>query len=301
MAGGAALGLVLAGCRGPGSPPSAPPGTGTAAKVYRLRGTVVASYPASNQVAVDGEAIPGFMEAMTMPYKVKGAGIASDLHPGDRLTADVIVSSTGETLLDHIVVTAQGRPDYRPARVYHVPSPGDEVPDFRLVNQQGSVIRLGQFRGKALLVTFIYTRCPLPDYCPRISRNFAEIHRRLAADPALGGRVQLLSVSFDEKNDTPAVLRSYAAGYLGSDRPAAFRDWQFAVPGRGEEGAKAELERMAEFFDVGLSRERDGSITHTLSTTLIGPDGKVRRFYPGNEWTVDEVLADVRAAAGGGP
>jgi protein SCO1/2 len=230
------------------------------------------------------------MDAMTMPYKVKDANILGELHPGDLLTADVLVSQNNDAdvLLDHIVIIAQAKPDYRPAVIYHVPAPGDAVEDFRLRNQDGRAIHLSQFKGQALLITFIYTRCPLPDYCPRVTRNFAAIEKQLEADPKLLGKTHLLCVSFDPENDTPARLRAYGATYIGSDAKNAFAHWDFAVP------EKSVLVEIAKFFDVGITNEADATITHTLSTTLIGPDGKVVRFYPGNDWTVEQVVGDLR-------
>lgn len=229
-----------------------------------------------------------------MPYKLKNSNLLSELHPGDVITADLLVSqqADADVLLDHIVVVGQAKPDYRPAVSYHVPSPGDAVPDFRLRNQDGREIHLDQFRGKYLLITFIYTRCPLPDFCPRVTHNFADLNRKMAANPALYAKTHLLCVSFDPANDTPARLRAYGATYIGSDAKDAFAHWGFAVPD------EKNLEKMAQYFDVGLTHEADSTITHTLSTTLIGADGKVVRFYPGNDWTVDQVLADVKHAAG---
>ena len=168
-------------------------------KVYKLRGRVVSSDAGKGDVTVDHEAIPGFMDAMTMPYQLKDANIASELHTGDVITADVMVSQdpNADVFLDHIVVVGQSKPDYRPAVQYHVPTAGDRVPDFKLRNQDGRAIRLAQFKGQALLVTFIYTRCPLPNYCPRVTRNFAEIERQLAATPATAEKTHLICVSFD--------------------------------------------------------------------------------------------------------
>jgi len=274
---------------------SAAPSSAENFKVYKLRGKVVSTNPATGEVTLNHEAIPGFMEAMTMPYKLKDPSILSELHPGDVITADVLVSQdpNADVLLDHIVVVAQGKPDYKPAVFYHVPAPGDPVPDFKLRNQDGRPIHLAAFKGNALLITFIYTRCPLPDFCPRVTRNFAQVSRELAATPAVYAKTHLLSVSFDPENDTPARLRSYGATYIGSDAKDAFAHWDFAVPDAPV------LKQMAQFFNVGMTNAADGAINHTLSTTLIGPDGKVVRFYPGNEWTAEQVAADVKEVIAG--
>jgi protein SCO1/2 len=285
--------VVLAGCHA-GHQNSSATEASPSFKIYKLRGKVVSTNAATGEVTLDHEAIPGFMDAMTMPYKLKDATILSELHLGDVLTADLLVSqdADADVLLDHIVVVAQGRPDYKPVVVYHVPAPGDTVPDFALRNQDGRVVHLDQFRGKELLITFIYTRCPLPNFCPRVTHDFAVIEKQLAADPGLYARTHLLSVSFDPEHDTPERLRAYGAEYIGSGAKSAFAHWDFAVP------PKPVLLEMAKFFDLGMTAGPDDSITHTLSTTLIGRDGKVVRFYPGNEWTPEEVIADVKQAAG---
>ncbi len=190
------------------------------------------------------------------------------------------------------MVVGQAKPDYKPKVAYHVPAPGDAVPDFKLRNQDGRAIHLDQFRGKELLITFIYTRCPLPNFCPRVTHNFADINRQLASNPGLRQRPTCsASVSI------PTTILPNACGpterpISAAMRPDAFSHWDFAVP------AKPELAKMAQYFDVGITRAADQSITHTLSTTLIGADGKVVQFYPGNEWTVDQVLADVKKIAG---
>jgi len=263
-------------------------------KVYKLRGKVVASNSSAGEVTLNHEAIPGYMDAMTMPYKLKDPSILGELHPGDVITADVLVSQGDDAtvLLDHIVVVAQGKPDYRPAMIYHVPEKGDAVPDFKLRNQDSRTIHLSQFHGQELLITFIYTRCPLPNFCPLVTRNFAEIGKQINADQALRGKMHLLCVSFDPEHDTPDRLKAYGEQYIGSDAKSVFAHWDFAVP------EKPVLTEMAKYFNVGMSDASDGTITHTLSTTLIGRDGKVLKFYPGNEWTSQQVIADVKQSLG---
>ena len=279
--------ISLSGCHA--SDTSAASAAPSPFKTYPMRGKIVSTNPATGEVTIDHQAIPGFMEAMTMPYKLRDNRILSELHPGDLITADVLVSqiADGAVFVDHFVVIGQAKPDYRPTVQYHVPQAGDKVPDFHLVNEDGHPIHLEQFHGKALLLTFIYTRCPLPDFCPRVTHDFAVIEKSLALSPELYARTHLLCASFDPEGDTPARLKSYGETYMGSMAPKAFAHWDFAV------SSQPALQPMAQWFDVGLTREPDGTITHTLSTTLIGPDGKVVRFYPGNEWTPQEVLSDV--------
>jgi protein SCO1/2 len=254
-----------------------------------LRGIVVSSDTAKGVVTIDTEAIPGLMGAMTMPYKLAQPGVASELHTGDHVTARLRVS-TDSSVLDQIDVTAQAKPDYKPEKLYNVPAPGQTVPDFKFVNQSGKSIGVDQFRGKALLVTFIYTRCPLPEYCIRMSRNFADIQQQLAANPELYSKTHLLSVSFDPEHDTPKVLRSYGNAYIGEAGGKAFSHWDFAAP------PASELEAVDEFFDVAVSPGSSNTLTHSLSTVVIAPSGKIFRWYPTNDWTPSAVVDDIKQA-----
>jgi protein SCO1/2 len=288
--------VLLAGCR-QASNNAAIGAAGAAAgelKTFPIRGKIVRVDTAKSSVLLNHEAVPGFMDAMTMSYKVKDPAITDELHPGDQITAKLLVRKTADgyvdPMLDEIVVTAQARPDYKPTVQYHVPTAGDAVPDFKLVNENGRTIHLGQFKGQVVLLTFIYTRCPLADYCPRMNKNFEVIDKALAADPAIYKQTHLLSVSFDPKFDTPAILKSYGGIYTGGDA-RAFAHWDFAAP------PESELQTLEEFFDVGVTPGEAGTLTHSLSTALIGRDGKVRAWYPTNEWTPAEVLAAMKSAA----
>jgi protein SCO1/2 len=275
--------------------PSAGASTGEV-KTFPIRGKILSVDAAKGSIVLDHEAVAGFMDAMTMSYKLKDPTVVSELHPGDRITAKLLVRKVGDdyegAMLDEIVVTAQARPDYKPAVQYHVPSEGDAVPDFKLVNEDGKAIHLSQFKGRVVLLTFIYTRCPLADFCPRMNKNFAQIDQALAADKKLYGETHLLSISFDPKFDTPAILKSYGGIYTGGGK-ATFAHWDFAAPN------ESDLPALEQFFDVGVTPGDAGTLNHSLSTALIGKDGKVRAWYPTNEWTPAEVLAAMKSAAAG--
>lgn len=283
---------LLSGCR----QSSAPTPSSTAAQIkFQIRGKVVSTDAA--HVTLDGEAVPGFMDAMTMPYKLKDPIVATELHPGDRITATILADKDGSdfanVLLDNVVIISQARPDYKPAVEYHVPKAGDAVPDFKLLNQSDQMIHLAQFKGKVLLLTFIYTRCPLADFCVRMSRNFAEVDHSLAADPALYKQTHLLSISFDPTYDTPKVLRSYGGAYTGQYTKEKFIHWDFAAP------SEKELPAVTQYFDVGITPGSVKTLTHSLSTVLIGKDGKVIAWYPNNEWKPADVVAQIKQAAAG--
>ncbi len=283
---------LLSGCRRSGTPPAT---SSTAVPTtFHLRGKVISTD--ASHVTLDGEAIPGFMEAMIMPYKLKDPIVATELHPGDRITATVLADKDGEyytnVRLDNIVIISQAKPDYKPAVQYNVPKVGDAVPDFKLRNQSDRTIQISQFKGKVLLITFIYTRCPIADYCPRMSQNFAEIEKSLAADPALYGQSHLLSISFDPAYDTPKVLRSYGGAYTGQYTKEKFQHWDFAAP------SEKDLPAITQYFNVGVSAGDDKTLLHSLSTVLIGKDGKIVEWYPSNEWKPADVVAQIKKAAG---
>ena len=243
-----AIAFGVSGCRGTANAPAV---AKNAPQQYSVRGTVISTDPTNGEVLLKHDAIPGLMPAMTMSYRLDNPSILSELHPGDLITATLLADhdAAGPTnlRLTNIVVIAQARPDYKPAVNYHVPAKGDDVPNFTLLNQSDHTIDLKQFRGKVVVMTFIYTRCPLSDYCPRMSRNFATIDKTLQSDPALYKDTHLLSVSFDPTYDTPKVLRSYGEAYTGNYVNETFKHWEFAAP------SVAELPKMEQFFDVGVT------------------------------------------------
>jgi len=256
-------------------------------KRYHLVGKIVSIDKDHASMMVDGKEIVGFMSAMTMSYSVRDAALLDSLAPGDEISADIVVDDTG-SYLENVVVTRKGD-GKGPTGATYPPKEGDKVPDFALVNQDGKRIRLSSYRGDALLVTFIYTRCPFPDFCPLVSRNFSKIYASLKADPALAPKIRLLSVSFDPDHDTPQVLRKYAASFDATTGGKPYDRWQFAVV------PKKDLVSVANFF--GLYYNLEGDVpTHSLSTTVIKPDGTVYRWYSDNEWKPEDLIADATQA-----
>lgn len=281
---GAAVGIL--GCRSS----SRSSGGGTAAssqKQYSIRGKVVSVDRKDGVIALDTEAIPGVMEAMTMAYTLQNPSVASELHPGDTLTAQLHLGAQG-AVLNNIVILQQANLNVLPPIQYHVPQLGDTVPDFKFLNQSNREISLKQFRGKVLVLTFIYTRCASSQFCPLMSRNFADLDKLLAADPGLYAKTHLLSISFDPKYDTPAVLRSYGGAYTGRYTKETFQHWDFAAP------SPARLASLLQWFDVAVNRSNGKVTTHSVSTAVIGPDGKIRAWYPSNTWTPQQALKDIQ-------
>jgi protein SCO1 len=264
------------------------------AQRYAFKGKVVSIDTQNQSAVIDGDAIPGFMDAMAMDYKIKPASTLSQLAAGDTISADVVVvqpdaksdNSAPDYWLENVKVTAHTAGT--PTSSVHTPASGEDVPDFNLTNQSGKQISLAQYRGKVLFVTFIYTRCPFSDFCPRVSSNFAEIYKQLGANPSIAG-AHLLSISFDPDHDTPSVLREYAFSVAHTHDPALFSRWEFAAP------SSADLPKIADFFALAIT-PKEGLLIHNLSTTVIGPDGKVVTWYHGGDWQVSDLIRDASSA-----
>jgi protein SCO1/2 len=291
--------LTLIGCR-PAAPtgtsPSGSSGSSSSAtpgeKRYHLQGKVVQIDKAQQHLVIDHGDIPGFMAAMTMPYPVADAKTLDSVSVGDQVTADVVVTDS-KVQLENVVVVKKADAAKPAPSSQAQPGDGATVPNFALVNQDGKRIQLAQYAGKTILMTFIYTRCPLPDYCPLVTHNFAQIEKQLAQTPELYGKTHLLSISFDSKYDTPAVLRNYAHAFGADKGNKKFTHWEFAtVPA-------SELPQVTSFLGIFLN-EQDGQITHSMCTVVVSPDGKLYKQYNDNDWKPTEMMAALEAATPGG-
>ncbi|MGA3087962.1 MAG: SCO family protein [Terriglobales bacterium] len=261
------LGILLSGCQ-------------SKTKHFDLKGQVLDKKPATNEITVNHEDIPGFMSAMTMSYSVKDKTGFQQVEPGDVIAADVITAKNGnEYWLENIRITdASGRKTIKPATVHRLDI-GERVPDLSLVNQDGKSFRLDDFKGKAVLITFIYTRCPMPTFCPRLSNQFAKIQNDLAKTPVDFAKTHLVTISFDPKYDTPPVLRKYGLAYLDND-PAGFSHWDFASAKEGD------LRKIADAFGLEYFEE-DNQIAHSMVIVLMSPEGTVAKYWS-TEWTTVE-------------
>jgi protein SCO1 len=259
-------------------------------KRYPFKGKVITVDKSASSANIDNEPIPGFMDPMVMPYTIKPASMLDQLQPGDSITADVVVQPDNTYWLENVKVIAHSKtPPDKPTAALHIPTPGDQVPDFHFINQNGKPVSLHQYRGQTLLLTLIYTRCPFPDFCPRVSHEFSAIDHQVRADPARYGKTHLLSISFDPAHDTPKVLRAYGYSCAGSKDPQLFTHWEFsAVP-------QTELPEFANYFALTY-KEEGGLITHSLSTAVISPDGKIFKWYHGADWQASDLLQDIAAA-----
>ena len=262
------------------------------AKTYALRGKIVSVDKSKNSVTVAHEKIPDFMDAMTMPFPVKDAFVLDDLQKDSDISADLVHDTDGYWL-ENISVSSVAAPNQpAPPVNENFAQVGREISDFSLLNQDGKRISLKDFGGKALAITFIYSRCPLPEYCILMSKNFSDAAKSLQNSPELKDKSRLLSISFDPQTDTPQKLKEYGLGYLGKNAAPDFSVWQLAT------GSDAEIKNVANYF--GLQYETDVNnkalINHSLVTFVIAPDGKVSKVFPGNEWTTEDLLRELESA-----
>jgi protein SCO1 len=267
----------------------------TAAKRYQLKGKVVSVDRTAKKAKIEHEKIEGYMEGMTMDFPIHADWVWNDLTPGSEIRAELVVDNAAKDpyYLENIGIIAAPNPNQSPVPVdERFAQIGKEVPDFSLTNQDGKRISLKDYRGKALAITFIYARCPLPDYCIRMSTHFSDVAKNVSANAELKDKIKLLSISFDPENDTPEKLRSYGIGYLGNDPKSKFDVWQLAV------GNDAEVRKVADFFGLRYQvDEKDkAQINHNLRVAVIAPDGKVTKILPGNEWTPGQLLKELESS-----
>jgi protein SCO1/2 len=257
-------------------------------KRYELSGQVLAVHTNGQELTIKHEDIPAYMPGMTMKFPVVASSLMVGRRPGELITATLEVDGlVGKlTAITHKGDAPLPESTNEVAMAEGILEVGDVMPDAALIDQTDRRRSLSEWRGAATLVTFIYTRCPLPNYCPLMDRNFVTIQRSLADDPALAGKLKLISVSFDPVFDTPAVLAAHART-LQADTTS----WTFLT------GDKVTVDRLAAKFGVGVIRGPDGAteITHNLRTGLFAADGTLITMYPGSDWTPRAVLTDLRA------
>jgi protein SCO1/2 len=256
--------------------------------VYAVRGTVTAPLR-EGELTVAHEAVPGYMPAMTMPFRVEPGDRpgAASLVRGDRVEFQLAVGDSSHAYafrrLGHADLPAATAAGPRAPRLRE----GDPLPAFHLTDQEARPVGPEDLRGRWAVLTFIFTRCPVPEFCPRLSRQFAELQRRFQATPAPGPRPLLVSISFDPAHDTPAVLKAYGETY-GADPDL----WRLCT------GSDAEIRTLLQRFAVHVE-PNGATLDHTLATALIAPDGRVRQLWRGNQWTAADVAAAMAAPGPG--
>ena len=254
---------------------------------FELQGQILAVRPERREVVIKHEDIKGFMQGMTMPFTVNDDTLLSGKQPGDLVTATLVV---GETQAYLSSLTKTGHKEITepppPPPVADILTAGQSVKDASLVDQDNKPRTFSSFKGHRLAVTFIYTRCPLPDFCPLMDRNFASIQKTIASTPALAD-VRLLTVTLDPDFDRPAILKAHARR-----READAAIWTFLT------GDPEEVKKFASQFGLYVEHNPQNAIdiTHNLRTAVIDPEGRLVTAHSGNSWTPAELVADLSAA-----
>jgi len=254
------------------------------AREFELHGQILAVRPERREVVIKHGDIKGLMPGMTMPFTVKDGALLSGKEPGDLVTATLVVGDN-EVHLATLTKTGHATPEPAPPPPPDVRQPGETIADARLVDQDGAPKAFSSFRGHRVAMTFIYTRCPLPDFCPLMDKHFAELQKTIGATPSLAD-VRLVTVTLDPSFDTPRVLRAHARRQ-GADTTR----WSFLT------GDPKEVNQFGSQLGVYVEHNPTGSadITHNLRTAVIDPDGRLVKIHSGNDWTTAELVADLTA------
>jgi protein SCO1 len=278
--------IAAAGCNRPSEPPK------TAMRSYEARGVIRGFGPDRRSIDIEHEDIRGFMPAMTMPFAVRDSKQISGMQIGDAISFRLTVTDN-DSWIDQIkkISASEVRLPVSTATSKRGPSiddsprvrEGDMMPPFELTDQSGERITLETFRGHPFVLTFIFTRCPIPNFCPLMSKNFSDLQKAVKDGSGKLAQMHLLSISFDPEFDTPQILETYA-----DHAQADPKIWTFAT------GEKSKVENLTRAFSVYVQTE-GGTISHGLATALITENGKIAKIWRGNGWTPSEVTSEIKA------
>ena len=278
--------LALGGCKP--KPPAA--ATNAAPKTHAVRGVVQSVAPDQRHALIRHEAIPDYMAAMTMNFSARDPGVLDGISAGDQITFTLAVTETNDWIENVQRVGRTNAFGLSGPPGWHIAEPelevGDALPDHEFTDEHCRPVRFADFRGRAVAFTFFFTSCPLPDYCPRMNRNFAAARKLLLTAANAPTNWQFLSISFDASFDTPPMLSSYAQLYRGDDT----NRWLFAVASTNT------LASLAPKVDLTVWRE-GGTLSHNMRTIVLDPAGRIFRQFDGNEWTPEQLADAVGAAA----
>jgi len=280
---------LLGACDQPAAPEAG--GASSEARVFEVRGVVQEVRENGAVLVIDHEKMPGYMDAMIMPFRVKDPSEASGLNPGDVVEFRYVVEelsswienirATGETGAVKTRENASAEPAAPQLDI------GDVLPDYEFIDEEGREVKLSDFRGGPVALTFIFTRCPVPEYCPAMMRNFASVRETLETDPDAPANWRLLTISFDSLHDTPEVMKSYGAAF-GQDG----RNWSMLS------SLCCSIDELA--ANVGLKfGEVEGSYQHNLRTLVLDAEGRIERIFTDETWSPQALVAAIKAAAPG--
>ncbi|MEY4918046.1 MAG: hypothetical protein RL616_1959 [Verrucomicrobiota bacterium] len=280
---------LLVGCKQEVAP-SAPVAEKSSAKSYDVRGVILELATNGRTATIKHEKIPGYMAAMTMDLSVRNTNELAGLGPNDEITFKLMVTADDDWIEGVKFVAHHVSEVTNHAFTFHVPmqelKPGDVLPDYEFLGEDEKVFRLADFSGRAIAFTFFFTTCPLPEFCPRVNKNFAEARKLLLADTNAPANWELLSISFDSAVDQPDLLVGYGNFYRDQDT----NRWLFAVASTNT------LAELAPKVDLRFWRE-GGSISHNLRTVVLDGQRKIFKQFDGNDWTAQQLAEAIVGAA----
>jgi protein SCO1 len=290
------LAILILGLGGILAPLSSEAGTTN----YFVRGVLKGVNPEEHQLIIAHEAIPNFMNAMTMPFRVKDVSILASVATGRPVTFQLHITET-ESWVDH--VEQADAPQYTTSGLAALPGSGlhfgvktniteagraqNPLRTYKFTNELGQPVSLSDFRGQAVALTFFFTRCPLPEFCPRLSRNFQEAQRKLEAMENGPTNWHLLSISFDSDHDTPEVLKAYGKAYQYDPS-----HWSFLT------GPKDKIAELARLCDVKFQAD-NGSFNHNFRTLIIDASNHLQMVFPISGDLSGSIVQELLKAAGG--
>ena len=265
-------------------------------QTFKVKGIIRKISENENTVHIEHEEIPNYMGAMTMPFSVRDKKVFAIIRKGDEIKFKLNVTDK-ESWIEKIDVTL--RPKKEQSSIKNEPTHpltseeimplrvGDELPNYTLINQENEKIQLGSFRGRVLVFTFMYTRCPIPDFCPRLSQHFSDVYDTLK-NININKDWHLLSISFDPGFDTPEILKKYSKVFS-----ADLKKWSFAT------GNTSIIDEMISRFGIIVRRQK-ASVTdwdHNLRTVIVDPNGIIQTIYIGNMWASEKLVQDIKKTA----
>lgn len=284
-----AVSLLVACDQRPAPTTSAKPPATNSARIFETRG-LIREVPSGGQtLVVRHEEIPGYMPKMTMELNVRNTNEILHLQKDDEITFRLVATDDTHWIENIQRVGHNASTNTPPPVEAHLVrelKPGDDFPDAELLDEQGRIIRFSELRGQAVAFSFFFTRCPLPDYCPLMNKNFSAARQGLLADKNLGTNWTFISISFDSEFDTPAMLAGYARSYRGNDAS----HWRFA------NAPSATLLSIAPQIDFMYQRSDDGGFSHNLRTVVLDAQGRIQHVFNGNKWQSEELVEQMKLA-----
>jgi protein SCO1 len=278
------------------APEAASTSTGTVQstnqRTFEVKGIIKSIKPSQKEIEIKHEEIPGYMPAMTMPFDVRDANELTGLQPGQTVSFRLNVTET-DGWIDHIHPVA-AQPEVvstvstsaPPIRVVEPLQPHEPLPEYHFTNQLGQIISTTQFKGDALAVTFLFTSCPFPTFCPRLANDFQEAQQKLLTLQGGPTNWHLLTISFDPDRDRPEVLKAYAEAHRYDPTHSTFAT-----------GGLADVSAFGDLFGLAFWRDSNGSITHNMRAAVIDANGRLQRVFEGKDWTSAELVAEMVKAA----